>query len=610
MSERFQEKDFSNEGLNLSMWKKELALFKPYIKYIIGLFILNTIIALSDVVLPIMNKNALDNFTSNVESSEIIKFGIVYFIIILITTLCHYIYFKIAAKTEMGFGYDLRDKLFRKLQELSFSYYDVTPTGWLMSRMTSDIFRLAEIFTWSFTELFWGVPLMIFSTIAMFYYNVKLTWLVLIIVPLLAVITFYFQTRIMKNYREVRKSNSIITNGFNEGINGAKTTKTLVLEESNYNEFKNDTKNFYDVSMKANRLSSIFRPLVTFISSISMALVLWVGGQLVFDNMLSFGVLYMFVTYSQQFFEPLRTIAFIFQDFQMAQASGERIIYLLESEPSIVDTPEVIEKYGTIFKPKIENYEEIKGDVEFKNVDFKYENGQEVLKNFNLKVEAGKTIAIVGETGAGKSTIVNLLCRFYEPTSGELLIDGVDYRKRSLGWLHSKLGYVLQAPHLFEGTIKENIKYGNLNATDKEIVEAAKLVNADEFIRNLKDGYDTKVGEGGNRLSTGQKQLISFARAVLAKPSIFVLDEATASIDTETERIIQYGIENIMKGKTSFVIAHRLSTIVNADRILVIDKGKIIEDGNHEELMNAKGIYYKLFTNQFKENLERMSMES
>ena len=292
----------------------------------------------------------------------------------------------------------------------------------------------------------------------------------------------------------------------------------------------------------------------------------------------------------------------------MAQASGERIVYLLESEPSIVDSDEVIEKYGTIFEPKTENYEDIKGDVEFKNICFKYENGQEVLKYFNLKVEAGKTIAIVGETGAGKSTIVNLLCRFYEPTSGELLIDGVDYRKRSLGWLHSKLGYVLQAPHLFEGTIEENIRYGNLSATREEIIEAAKLVNADEFIQSFKDGYDTKVGEGGNRLSTGQKQLISFARAVLAKPSIFILDEATSSIDTETEKIIQYGIENIMKGKTSFVIAHRLSTIVNADRIIVISKGEKIEDGNHESLMRQKGTYYKLFTNQFNEDLERMSI--
>ena len=606
MSNRFEEKDFSDEGLNLLMWKKILKLFKPYLKYVVYLIILNTIIALADVLTTLLNKKAIDDFVgSNID--DIIPFAFIYLLVILVVTLCHFMYFKVAAKTENGFSFDLRKQLFEKLQNLSFSYYDVTPSGWLMSRMTSDIFRLSEILTWSFAELFWGLPLMLFSTIIMFRYNVKLTFIVLSVVPILAIVVFYFQKRIMRNYREVRKTNSIITNGFNENINGAKTSKTLVLEDSNFAEFKKDTTNFYNVSFKAGRLTSIFRPLVNFISSIALTLVIWFGGELVFDKVLSFGVLYVFVSYSQQFFEPLRTIAILFQDFQMAQASGERIVYLLESEPSIVDSKEVIEKYGTIFEPKTENYEDIKGDVEFKNICFKYENGQEVLKDFNLKVEAGKTIAIVGETGAGKSTIVNLLCRFYEPTSGELLIDGVDYRERSLGWLHSKLGYVLQAPHLFDGTIEENIRYGNLSASREEIIEAARLVNADEFINSFKDAYDTKVGEGGNRLSTGQKQLISFARAVLAKPSIFILDEATSSIDTETEKIIQYGIENIMKGRTSFVIAHRLSTIVNADRIIVISKGEIVEDGNHESLMKQKGIYYKLFTNQFNENLKRMS---
>ncbi len=606
MSERFKEQDFSNEGLNLSMWKKIFGIFKPYFKYILILMFLNTLIALSDVILPILNKNALDNFVGNTNENEIINFALIYLLIIVLTTLCHIFYFKVAAKTEMGFSYDLRKELFVKLQNLSFSYYDVTPSGWLMSRMTSDIFRLSEIITWSFAELFWGLPLMIFLTIVMFRYSVKLTWLVLIVVPILALVVFYFQKRIMRNYREVRKSNSIITNAFNESINGAKTSKTLVLEDSNYAEFKKDTDNFYDVSFKAGRLSSIFRPLVVFISSISLAFVIWLGGKQVFDKSISFGVLYMFITYSQQFFEPLRTIAILFQDFQMAQASGERIVSLLESEVEIKDKDEVIEKYGTILEPKTQNYEDIRGDVEFKHIDFKYKNGQEVLKDFNLKVQAGQTVAIVGETGAGKSTIVNLLCRFYEPTNGELLIDGVDYRERSLGWLHSKLGYVLQAPHLFEGTIEDNIRYGNLSASKEEIVEAAKLVNAHDFIMSFKDGYDTFVGEGGSRLSTGQKQLISFARAVLAKPSIFILDEATASIDTETEKIIQFGIENIMKGKTSFVIAHRLSTIVNADRILVISKGKIIEDGDFKKLMDQKGTFHKLYTNQFNESLERM----
>ena len=312
----------------------------------------------------------------------------------------------------------------------------------------------------------------------------------------------------------------------------------------------------------------------------------------------------LFIQYAQQFYEPIRSISAIMSEFQMAQASAERIIYLLESEPSIVDRADVIDRYGTVFEPKKENYEPIKGDVEFKHVDFSYLPDEPILTDFNLKIHSGQTIALVGETGSGKSTIVNLICRFYEPINGELLIDGVDYRNRSIGWLHSNLGYVLQAPHLFSGTIKENVRFGKLDASDEEIIDACKLVNAHDFIMKFDDGYDTQVGEGGSRLSTGQKQLISFARAVLAKPAIFVLDEATSSIDTETEQIIQYAIENIMKDRTSFVVAHRLSTIVNADRILVIRKGKIVEDGTHGELMRLHGYYYRLYTNQFNESIQ------
>ncbi len=604
MSTKFEEKDFSDKGFNLPMWKKLFIEFKPFMKYIYILIILNILIALSDVIFPLLNKTAINDFTGDVFNRQNFLILIAsYFILILLTALAHLVYFKVAGKAEMGFGYYLREHCFKKLQSLSFSYYDVTPIGWLMARMTSDISRLAEVISWSFTEFAWGIPLMLFATVVMLTTNVTLALLVLIVVPFVAFCSVYFQTRILKAYREVRKSNSKITNAFNEGINGAKTTKTLVLEENNLHEFKEETTNMEKVSVKAARLSGIFRPLVQFISSFALAFVLWVGGQLVFEEMVDLGTLMMFTQYAQQFFEPIRNIAMILQDIQMAQASGERIIHLLDEKPSIVDKPEVIAKYGDIFNPQSHNYEPIIGDIEFKHVDFSYIPDEPILKDFNLKVKHGQTIALVGETGSGKSTIVNLLCRFYEPVKGEILIDGIDYRERSLGWLHSHLGYVLQAPHLFSGTIMENIRYGNLNASDEEVYEAAKLVDAHDFIMAFPEGYNTDVGEGGSRLSTGQKQLISFARAILAKPAIFVLDEATASIDTETERIIQYAIENIMKDKTSFVVAHRLSTIVNADRILVINKGQIIEDGRHNELMAQKGYYYRLYTNQFNEDL-------
>ncbi len=605
MAEKFEEKDFTEEGFNFQIWVKMAKLFRPFMGFLAIQALLQILMALIDVLIPYLNKEAIDTYTSTSAALDSLwGFIIFYVVIILITGVLNLLYFRVCGKTEMGFGGDLRDKCFRKLQSLSFSYFDTTPTGWLMARMTSDISRLAEILAWSLTELAWGIPVMIFSGFVMFTTNVNMTLIVLAVAPILAILSYYFQIRQLKAYRQVRKANSKITNDFNEGINGAKTTKTLNLEEHNFNEFKQDTAEMKRVSIKAVHLGATFRPLVQFISSIAIAAIIWIGGDLANSGLIGFGTLMMFIQYAQQFYEPVRMVAMLLSEFQMAQASGERIVYLLESEPTIVDSDEVIAKYGTIFDPKPENYESIKGDIEFKDVDFSYIEGEKVLENFNLKINAGDTIALVGETGSGKSTIVNLICRFYEPVSGELLIDGTDYRERSIGWLHSKLGYVLQAPHLFSGTIKENVRFSRLDATDEEIIEACKLVNAHDFIMSFEDGYDTDVGEGGSRLSTGQKQLISFARAVLADPAIFVLDEATSSIDTETEKIIQYAIENIMKEKTSFVVAHRLSTIVNADRILVIKNGKIIEDGKHNELLKLHGYYYRLYTNQFNEDLK------
>lgn len=605
MAEKFEEKDFTEEGFNFQIWVKMAKLFRPFMGFLAIQALLQILMALIDVLIPYLNKEAIDTYTSTSAALDSLwGFIIFYVVIILITGVLNLLYFRVCGKTEMGFGGDLRDKCFHKLQSLSFSYFDTTPTGWLMARMTSDISRLAEILAWSLTELAWGIPVMIFSGFVMFTTNVNMTLIVLAVAPILAILSYYFQIRQLKAYRQVRRANSKITNDFNEGINGAKTTKTLNLEEHNFNEFKQDTAEMKRVSIKAVHLGATFRPLVQFISSIAIAAIIWIGGDLANSGLIGFGTLMMFIQYAQQFYEPVRMVAMLLSEFQMAQASGERIVYLLESEPTIVDSDEVIAKYGMIFDPKPENYEPIKGDIEFKDVDFSYIEGEKVLENFNLKINAGDTIALVGETGSGKSTIVNLICRFYEPVSGELLIDGTDYRERSIGWLHSKLGYVLQAPHLFSGTIKENVRFSRLDATDEEIIEACKLVNAHDFIMSFEDGYDTDVGEGGSRLSTGQKQLISFARAVLADPAIFVLDEATSSIDTETEKIIQYAIENIMKEKTSFVVAHRLSTIVNADRILVIKNGKIIEDGKHNELLKLHGYYYRLYTNQFNEDLK------
>ncbi len=385
---------------------------------------------------------------------------------------------------------------------------------------------------------------------------------------------------------------------------------TMALEELHFSEFSVLTSEMRSRTMRAIILSSLYFPVIIIVTSLGSAGVISIGGNMVIQGLVQFGTLILFNQYAGQFYEPLRNIANILASLQMAQASAERVLSLLEIEPDLVDRDDVIAKYGTILEPNESVYEDIVGDIEFKDVDFYYNPDEPILKNFNLKVKPRQRVALVGETGSGKSTIVNLICRFYEPKAGELLIDGVDYRDRSIGWLHSHLGYVLQAPHLFSGTIKDNIRYGRLDATDEEIIEASKLVNAHSFIMQMEDGYDTDVGEGGGRLSTGQKQLISFARALLANPSIFVLDEATSSIDTETEAIIQYAVDTVLKEKTSFIIAHRLSTIVNADRILVVKKGEIIEDGTHEELLAAKGYYHRLYTNQFNETLQDQLMSN
>lgn len=606
-----EEEQFTSEKLDVGLWKKILKMLLENKKNLFLALFFVLLEAVIGVILPVLNRYAIDVFYQGHGSTEtILKFTLLYGGLVAVQAFLIYEFIYRSGLIEMDISYQIRQNVMEKLQTLPFSYYDKTPTGWIMARMTSDVSRLSEILSWSFNDLVWGFLVMILLLIVMFTVNWKLALIILVIVPMVYFVSAWFQKRILQNYRSVRAENSKITHGFSEGITGAKTTKTMGLEAIHYSEFKNNTMAMRSKSIHAVILSALYMPLITLISSLGNAGIIYVGGNMALQGVIQIGTLILFTQYAERFFEPLRNISNVFAQLQMAQASAERVLSLLEQDSTLVDHPDVIEKYGTILNPNESVYEPIVGDIEFKDVDFYYQASEPILNKFNLTVQPKQRIALVGETGSGKSTIVNLICRFYEPISGSILIDGVDYRERSIGWLHSHLGYVLQAPHLFSGSVRDNIAYGKPDASDEDVIKASKLVDAHRFIMELEDGYQTDVGEGGNRLSTGQKQLISFARAILVDPSIFILDEATASIDTETEAIIQNAVETVLKEKTSFIIAHRLSTIVNADRILVIDKGQILEDGNHHSLMSQKGRYYELYMNQFNEKNQTNMMNT
>ena len=602
----FQEEDYTKR-FDLSLWKKIIKLAKPYHKNLLLTMMYMAICAVIDVIHPRMTGYAMDTFIANGTTEGLAGFTAAYIAMVAVQVFAIFKFQIHSGRVETGTCYTIRQKGFQKLQELPFSYYDRMPVGYLMSRLTNDTQRLGDTIGWSILDLCWGAVFLVSCTIQMLLLNWKLTLVILLVLPPLAVISWKFQKGILESYRQVRKRNSQITAGFNEGINGAKTTKTLVREELNIQEFNAVSADMKKASIRAATLSALFLPIVVSIGSIGTAYALWQGGSAIVSGVevmgavMTIGTLQVFVNYTVSFIQPVRDIARIFAELQSSQAAAERVISLLETEPDIVDSPEVEAVFGDNFHPKKENWPALIGDIDFEDVTFRYKDGEKVLEHFNLHVDHGQTIALVGETGSGKSTIVNLICRFYEPTEGRILIDGVDYRTRSQLWLQSNLGYVLQSPHLFSGTVADNIRYGRPDATIEEVQAAARMVGAEEFVLKMQDGFDANVGEGGNRLSTGQKQLISFARAILTNPSIFVLDEATSSVDTETEQLIQNAIQMVLSGRTSFIIAHRLSTIRSADRILVIQDGKIIEDGTHRQLIAKQGYYYQLYTNQFQE---------
>lgn len=604
------------EKIDLGVWKKIFKILIKDKKIIVQMIIAVILLAANDLVYPLLNKYALEHyFNDSPDFSTKWVFIAAYSFIAIALGLTVWCFIRAASIVEENTTIEIRKQAFDKLQKLSFSYYDTTSSGWIMARMTSDARKLASIISWGIVDLLWGFMLMIGILIVSIIINWRLALILIILVPVFLILTMYFRKKILKEYRGVRKINSEITASFNESFMGSNTTKTLVLEKQNEEEFENTITRMKKRSIRAAIFSSIFWPTILVLGYLGVAVIAVEGGKLVLsDNIkliITTGTLYLFIDYAMRFFDPVMSIARIISDFQQAQASAERVISLIETEPDVKDSLEVVEKYGDLYHPKKENWEDLIGSIEFDNVSFKYKGTDKlVLENFNLQIKPGQMIAFVGETGSGKSTIINLISRFYEPTSGEIRIDNKDYKKRSIGWLHTNIGYVLQTPHLFSGNILENVRYGRLDASDEEVKRACKIVNADEFIEKLPDGYLTDIGEGGNKLSIGQKQLLSFARAIVSNPKILILDEATSSIDTENEKIIQNAIKVILKNRTSLVVAHRLSTIVDADLIIVLKEGKIIEQGQHLELLKQKGYYFNLYKNQFIQELEQSKIDS
>jgi ABC-type multidrug transport system, ATPase and permease components len=582
---------------DLKVWKKLLPFIKPYKKKMLAVVVVMLLVSSCDILFPLFQSYAVNHFIVPQSTAGIGIFSALFLAVTIFQCLGVISFSRLCMRIEMLLGRDMRRSAFIHLQKLSFSYYNKTPVGYILARVMSDNNRIAGLVAWSFIDLFWGLFYVLGVFVAMLILNWKLALLVIWVVPPVAVLTMFFKEKILVVNRKVRHINSRITGAYNEGITGAKTSKTLVIEGKNCQEFAGLTGEMYAGSLHATRLNALFVPVVLFFGSLAAALVLARGGYLVMNSALDYGILSAFIAYALSILEPIQQMAGVFAEFLATQVNIERVTALLETSCDIQDSPEVEQTYGDCFDPKEENWPPIRGEIEFRDVTFCYPDGDEnVLEHFNLHIPAGTNVAIVGETGAGKSTLVNLACRFFEPTEGQILIDGVDYRERSQLWLHTHLGYVLQNPHLFSGTVRDNIRYGKLDATDAEIETAAKLVSADAVVRKLEKVYDTDVGEGGDRLSTGEKQLISFARAVIADPPIFVLDEATSSVDTETEALIQTAISHTLKNRTSFVIAHRLSTIRHADLILVVRDGKITERGTHAELMAKKGYYQSLYT--------------
>lgn len=588
--EEFDEKDYGK--LSTPILQRLLSLLKPHWRWVVGFLVSIAFVSSLDSYTTYLSAQIIDEGIIAGSREAIVRTVILYGGLMLMQSGFVFGFIYLAGVLAERVRYDLRKNMFNHLQQLSLSYFSQTPVGWIMARLTSDTERLSDLMTWGILDVTWATINIATAAVFMFVINANLATIVLIMLPVLIVVAFRFRTRILYHYRRSRKMNSKITGAFNEGITGVRVIKALSREDDNLKEFGELTDGMYQASYKAAWLSALFLPTVQVISAIGLGVVLWRGGLQVQIGTMTVGGIQAFVSYITFIMWPIQDMARVYAQMQNAVASAERIFSLIDTEPAVKNRARTVET------------ETIEGDIRFEDVHFHYEANDPVIRGLTFHVKQGQMVALVGPTGGGKTTIVNLLCRFYEPTEGTIYFHGVDYQDMKLQDIQSRIGMVLQTPHLFSGSVRDNIRYGKLNASNEDIEAAAKLAGAHDFIMQFEKGYDQDVGEGGNLLSVGQKQLISIARAILAQPELFIMDEATSSVDTLTEALIQRGMDRLMEGRTSFVIAHRLSTIKRADKIIVIEDGQIEEMGTHRELIKKKGKYYHLYTRQFRQELE------
>lgn len=571
--------------VNINVFRDLIKFYKIEYKKLYMLMFVVVISGLLQAVVPLSIKLLTDDFITKQNLRGFIIAGLSFFLLVVISTFAIYSFYVFGGKLEYQVSKDIRKSVFEKIEKFSITNIKKYEMGELISRLTSDVQKLSEVFSWGVMDACHSIIVLLFSIAIMLYLSFTLTIMLFLILPIIYIVTLLFQKNILKFQRKVRDYNSKIIRSYTESLSYIKTIKALGIEEKKKNEFVSFNEKYRKYNLKSILISAIFVPTVMFIASIGVGFAFNFSSISVMKNIMTYGAFLSFLTYSFQIFEPFKMLAQIFTDLKSAQASAERVFQILYEDDEIIEQKETDLNFG--------------GNIRFENVSFHYfDDDKLVLKDFNFEIKNGQSVAFIGSTGSGKSTIVNLICKFYDPTSGDIFLDGINYKNIDKTCLYNNLGYVLQQPQLFSISIKENIKFGNENATDEEIMEICNLLGIDEFISKLPDGIDTVIGESGYNISSGQKQLISFARALIKNPKLLILDEATSSIDTETEKFIQNKMKDILSGKTSIIVAHRLSTIKHCDKIVLIEKGNILEQGTHTELLDKKGIYYKMYISE------------